>query len=79
MSDWKFGSDWMAKMGNIGEKTLGPVTIYGGMVMEQCEKNRKKFKAEKLFPDISQAHASAISALVNFLSALLVSPSLRTG
>ncbi|CAK7262328.1 MAG TPA: hypothetical protein VGN93_14060 [Shinella sp.] len=68
MSDWKFGSDWMAKMGNIGEKTLGPVTIYGGMVMEQCEKNRKKFKAEKLFPDISQAHASAISALVNFLS-----------
>lgn len=45
MSDWKFGSDWMAKMGNIGEKTPGPVTIYGGMVMEQLKKNREKFKA----------------------------------
>ncbi|ABQ62826.1 MULTISPECIES: hypothetical protein [Brucella] len=40
MSDWKFGSDWMAKMGNRSDKTLGPVTIYGCMVMEQCEKNR---------------------------------------
>lgn len=68
MGEWHFGSDWMAKLSNIGEKTMVPVSVYGGMVMEQCQKNREKFKEEKGWEELSQAHASAISALVNFLS-----------
>lgn len=74
MSKWKFGSDWMAKLHDIGEKALVPVCAYGGMVMEQCQNNREKFKSEKGWEELSQAHASAVSALVNFLSRIAGKP-----
>ncbi|WEJ56766.1 hypothetical protein [Devosia sp. FJ2-5-3] len=74
MGDWDIGNDWMAKMGNIAEKTLGPVAIYGGKHVERSQANRDKFKSEKDWEALSQAHASAVSALINFLSRIAGKP-----
>lgn len=79
MGDWVIGKDWMSKMGSIGEKTLGPLAIYGGHHAEQSQKNRDLFKKEDGWADLSQAHASAYSALVNFLSRVAGKPIPKEG
>ncbi|WP_246734857.1 hypothetical protein [Chelativorans sp. ZYF759] len=74
MGDWDIGEDWMSRMGNIGEKTLGPVAIHGGLQLKHRQQNRDAFKSSKESELITQAHASAVSALVNFLSRMAGKP-----
>ncbi|EKY27475.1 hypothetical protein HMPREF0185_02039 [Brevundimonas diminuta 470-4] len=74
MGDWDIGEDWMSRMQGIGEKTLGPVAIHGGLQMKRREQNRAAFKNSKEWGLITQAHASAVNALVNFLSRIAGKP-----
>lgn len=61
-----YGDDIISSMDNWGEKTLAPVSILMGKHAEQCAKNREAFKQNDII--LTQAHASACSALLNFIS-----------
>lgn len=47
MGDWDIGKDWMSQMEDIGEKTLGPAAIHGGLQLKRREQNRAAFKGSK--------------------------------
>lgn len=61
-----YGDDIISSMKNWGEKTLAPVSILMGKHAEQCAKNREAFKENDII--LTQAHASACSAFLNFIS-----------
>lgn len=62
MGDYDIEKDWMASMDNIGEKTLGPVSILEGMQLRRCGANREQFRQDDKDGSLTQAHASAVSA-----------------
>ncbi|MEH6521186.1 hypothetical protein [Sulfitobacter sp.] len=64
--DLGYGDDIISSMENWGEKTLAPVSILMGQHAERCAKNRKQFKENDIV--LTQAHASACSAFLNFIS-----------
>ena len=65
-TDLGYGDDIISVMENWGEKTLAPVSILMGKHAERCAKNREKFKENDIV--LTQAHASACSAFLNFIS-----------
>jgi len=64
--DLGYGDDIISSMENWGQKTLAPVSILMGKHAERCAKNREQFKENDIA--LTQAHASACSAFLNFIS-----------
>jgi len=64
--DLGYGDDIISSMEDWGQKTLAPVSILMGKHAERCAKNREKFKENDIV--LTQAHASACGALLNFVS-----------